>query len=79
MGNHNITPIVALRYRQNILITVDVAPGVSVIDVIIVCTGGRRTDTAESDGRGMDACGSGTSATRSMESSSRRGRGEPIC
>ena len=79
MGNHNITPIVTLRHHRNILITIDVAPGISIIDIVIVCTGGRGTDATEADGRGVDACGSGTSATRSMESLSGRRRGEPIC
>ena len=79
MGNHNITPIVALRHRRNILIAVDVVPGISVVDVIIVCTRGRRTHAAEVDGRGVDACGSGMSAMRPTESPSRRRRGESIC
>ena len=74
MGNHNITPIVALRHCRNILITVDVAPGISVIDVIIICTRGRRVDTAKSDGRDVDVCGSSMSVTRPAESPSRRGR-----
>ena len=37
MGNHNITPIVALRHHQNILIAIDVTPGIGVIDIIVVC------------------------------------------
>ena len=79
MGNHNITPIVELRHRRNILTTVDVAPGVCVIDVIVVCTGGGRMDATKPDRRGMDVCDSGTSAMRPAESSSRRGRRESIC
>ena len=79
MGDHNITPIVALKYHRNILIAVDVVPGISVVDVIIVYTGGRRMHTAEVDGRGVDACGSGMSAMRPTESPSRRRRGESIC
>ena len=79
MGDHNITPIVTSRHRRNIIFTVDVVPGISVVDVIIVYTGGRRMHTAEVDGRGVDACGSGMSAMRPTESPSRRRRGESIC
>ena len=79
MGNCNITPIVALRHRQNILLSIDVTPSVRVIDVVVVCTRGGRTGTAESDGRGVDAHCSSTSAMGSTEGSSRGGRREPIC
>ena len=79
MDNCNITPIVTLRHCQNILITVDVAPGVSVVDIVIVCIRGRRADATESDGRGVDACSSGMSVTRPAESLPGRGRGESIC
>ena len=79
MGDHNITPIVTSRHRRNIIFTVDVVPGVRVVDVVVVCTGGGGMDTAELDGRGMDACSGGTSVMRSTEGSLRRGRREPIC
>ena len=36
-------------------------------------------NTTESDGRGMNACSSGTGAMRSVESPSRRGRGKSVC
>ena len=79
MGNCNITPIVALRHHQNILIAIDVMPGIGVIDIIVVCIWGRRMNTAKLDGGSMDACGSGMSVTRPMESLLRRGRGESVC
>ena len=79
MGNRNITPIVALRHHQNILIAIDVIPGISVIDIIVVCIWNRRMNTTKLDGGSMDACSSGMSVTRPMESPSRRGRGEPVC
>ena len=78
MGNRNITPIATLRHHQNILFTVDVVPGVRVVDVVVVHTGSRGTNTAEVDGRGMDMCSGGTNVTRFMEGSSSR-RGESIC
>ena len=79
MGDHNITSIVTLRHHRNILFTIDVVPGVRVIDIVVICTGGGGTDTAELDGRGMDACSGGISAMRSMEGLSRRGRIKSIC
>ena len=79
MGDCNITPIVALRHHRNILLSIDVMPSIRVIDIVIICTRGGGTDTAESDGRGVDVCGGSTSATGSMEGLSRRGRREPIC
>ena len=43
-------------------------PGISVIDIIIVCTWGRRTNATKLDEGSVDACSSGMSATRPMES-----------
>ena len=79
MGDRNITPIVALRHRRNILLSIDLMPSIRVIDVIVVYIRGGRTGIAELDGRGVDACGGGTSVTGSMEGSLRVGRREPIC
>ena len=73
-GNHNITPIVALRHCRNTLVTIDVSPGVSVIDVIVIGTWDGRTNTTEPDEGGMNACNSGVGVTSSTESPSRRGR-----
>ena len=49
MGNHNITPSIALKHQRNTLVTIDVPPGVSVIDIIIISAQGRRVGTTESD------------------------------
>ena len=72
MGNHNITPIVALKHCRNISITIDVPPSIGVIDIIVISTWGRRTDITESNGGGMDACYSGTSVTGVLEGMARR-------
>ena len=79
MDDHNITPIVALRHRRNILLSIDVTPSIRVIDIVIVCTRGGRTSIIKSDGRGMDACSGSVSAMGSTEGSSRGGRREPVC
>ena len=79
MGDRNITPIVALRHRRNILLSIDVMPSIRVVDIVIICTKGGGTDTAELDGRGVDAHSGSMSAMGSMEGLSRRGRREPIC
>ena len=79
MGDHNITPIVALRHCQNILLSIDVTPRVRVVDIVIVYTRSGRTGTTKSDGRGVDARSGSTSATGSTEGSSRGRRREPVC
>ena len=79
MGNRNITPIVALRHCRNILLSIDVTPSVRVIDDNVISTRGGRTGITESDGRGVDACGGGMSATGSMEGSLRGRRRELVC
>ena len=79
MGDCNITPIVALRHRRNILLSIDVMPSVRVIDVVVVCTRSGRTGIAELDGRGVDVRGGSMSAMGSMEGSSRGRRREPVC
>ena len=78
MGNCNITPIVALRHHRNILITIDVTPGIGIIDIVIICTWSRRMNAAKPDGRSVDACSSGMSVTRPTESPLRGGR-KPVC
>ena len=79
MGDCNITPIVALRHCQNILLSIDITPSVRVVDVVIVCTRGGGMDTAELNERGVDVHSGSTSATGSMEGLLRGGRREPIC
>ena len=79
MGNRNITPIATLKHCRNILFTVDVVPGIRVIDIIIVCIRGGRTSIVKLNGRGVDTCGGSVSAMGSMEGSSRRGRRELVC
>ena len=70
----NITPIVALRHHQNILLSIDVMPSIRVVDVVVVSTWGGRMSTTELDGRGVDVCGGGMSAMGATEGSSRGGR-----
>ena len=78
-GNCNITPIVALRHCQNTLITIDVPPGVGVIDIVIISTWDGKTNTTESNEGGVNMHSGGMGTTRSLEGSSRRGRGKSIC
>ena len=78
-GNCNITPIVALRHCQNTLITIDVPPGVGVIDIVIISTQDGRMHTTESDGGDVNVCSGGMGMMRSTESPSRRGRGKSVC
>ena len=78
MGDHNITPKVALRHHRNILLSIDVTPSIRVVDIVIICTRGGRTSIVKSDGRGVNARSGSMSATRSMEGLLRGGRKEPI-
>ena len=79
MGDRNIAPIVALRHRRNILLSIDLMPSIRVIDVIVVYIRGGRTGIAELDGRGVDAHGGSMSTTGSTEGLSRGRRREPVC
>ena len=79
MGDHNITPIEMLKHQRNTLITVNVPPSISVIDVVIINAQGRRVDATESDSRCMNTCRGGMVAMESLEGMlGRRGR-EPVC
>ena len=78
-GNHNITPIVALKHQRNTLVTIDAPPSISVIDIIIVSAQGRRVDATELDGGCMNTCYSGMSAMGSSKGTSGRRRREPVC
>ena len=79
MVNCNITPIIALKHHRNTSITIDVPPGVGVIDIVVISAWGRRMNTAKSNGGSMDARCSGMSMMRSSEGTPRRRGRKSVC
>ena len=79
MGDCDITPIVILKHQRNTLIIIDVPPRISVIDVVIITTQGRRVDTIELDSGCMNMHCGGTVVMGSSEGISERREREPAC
>ena len=68
-----------LKHQRNSLVTIDVPPGVSVIDIVIISAWGRRVDAAKQDSRCVNTCCSGLVMMGSSEGMMGRGRGKLIC
>ena len=78
-GDRNITPKIALRHRRNLLLSIDIMPGIRIINIVIVGAGGGRTSIARTDRWSMNAGSGSTSMTGSTGGLSRRGGREAIC
>ena len=78
MGNCTIIPIVVLKHQRNTSVTIDVPPGVDIIDIVVVSAWGRRTDAAESNSVSMDMCHGSTGMTGSLKGTVRRRGRESI-
>ena len=76
--DHNITPKVALRHCRNILLSIDVAPGIRVINIVVVSTRGGRMSIVRTDRRSMNVSGGSASTMGSTEGLPRGGRREVI-